>query len=89
MESAKSAKLAVKDACPVCVIVVGMAGSGKTTFMTALQRSLDGTGSGEDEKKTKKRTGYCLNLDPATKLVPFGATIDIRDTVDYRVSSSQ
>jgi hypothetical protein len=24
-------------------------------------------------------------LDPATKLVPFGASIDIRDTVDYKV----
>lgn len=32
----------------------------------------------------KKRVGYCLNLDPATRLVPFGASIDIRDTVDYK-----
>lgn len=103
---------------PTCVIVVGMAGSGKTTLMAQLQRSLaDGSedalvpqeeGTGEDgtshactsstEKsgderdeatrstkttKTGKPTGYLLNLDPATKMVPFGASIDIRDTVDY------
>lgn len=25
-----------------------------------------------------------MNLDPAVKSVPFGANIDIRDTVDYK-----
>lgn len=25
-----------------------------------------------------------MNLDPAVKTVPFGANIDIRDTVDYK-----
>lgn len=38
---------------PICVIVVGMAGSGKTTLMAQLQRSLnmkarDGEGGGDD-----------------------------------------
>ena len=33
---------------------------------------------------TTQKTGYCVNLDPATILVPFGASIDIRDTVDYK-----
>ena len=61
------------DVSPICVIVVGMAGSGKTTLMAALQRSVIGPKS------------YQVNLDPATKLVPFGASIDIRDTVDYKV----
>ena len=91
---------------PICVIVVGMAGSGKTTLMAQLQRSLDAvptftTQQHKDEalsdKKqpanikqdesnppTTKKTGYCMNLDPATLLVPFGASIDIRDTVDYK-----
>ena len=86
---------------PVCVIVVGMAGSGKTTLMAQLQRSVadgaedaidespagegEGEGGGKEEQgTTKKRTGYLLNLDPATKMVPFGASIDIRDTVDYQ-----
>lgn len=64
---------------PTCVIVVGMAGSGKSTLMAQLQRSLEA--SGEEESG---RRGYCVNLDPATLLVPFGASIDIRDTVDYK-----
>lgn len=127
---------------PTCVIVVGMAGSGKTTLVAQLQRSLDppppvasasssttttdtttatthssisaaeaevkrgkdqneegGDGDGDSTgaaatggvsvlgattRKKKKKRGYCLNLDPATKLVPYGASIDIRDTVDYK-----
>lgn len=36
------------------------------------------------EGEGRGRVGYCVNLDPATKLVPFGASIDIRDTVDYK-----
>ncbi|KAL7465542.1 hypothetical protein ACHAXS_005870 [Conticribra weissflogii] len=32
---------------------------------------------------TNPRTGYCINLDPAAKYVPFQSSIDIRDTVDY------
>jgi GTPase SAR1 family protein len=58
---------------PTCVLVVGMAGSGKTTLMAQLQRSLH-----------EKKNGYCLNLDPATLMVPYGASIDIRDTVNYK-----
>ncbi len=73
------------DVSPVCVLVVGMAGSGKTTLMAALQRSLAIPGKEEEEADQGDPVGYCLNLDPATKLVPFGASIDIRDTVDYKV----
>jgi len=99
-----------KKKSPVCVIVVGMAGSGKTTLMAQLQRCLmeeketDDTTNETTKNKTEtdasnnktstikptptatsgKKIGYCVNLDPATKLVPFGASIDIRDTVDYR-----
>ena len=87
---------------PTCVIVVGMAGSGKSTLMAQLQRSLEEHGNNdttetetttdadtttvekEKEPSTKTRKGYCLNLDPATLTVPFGAAIDIRDTVDYK-----
>lgn len=32
---------------------------------------------------TNKR-GYVINLDPAVMTLPFGANIDIRDTVRYK-----
>jgi GTPase SAR1 family protein len=88
---ATSRSLKLRDVSPVCVLVVGMAGSGKTTLMTSLQRSLslpvESTDESEEDKgeESSEPVGYCLNLDPATKLVPFGASIDIRDTVDYKV----
>ena len=42
-----------------------------------------------EEVEEPSRVGYCLNLDPATKLMPFGASIDIRDTVDYKVRKTK
>ncbi|XP_059459467.1 GPN-loop GTPase QQT2 isoform X2 [Corylus avellana] len=59
---------------PVIIIVVGMAGSGKTTF---LHRLLCHT-------QASNIRGYVMNLDPAVMTLPFGANIDIRDTVKYR-----
>jgi hypothetical protein len=32
------------------------------------------------------KKSYYVNLDPAVKSVPFAANIDIRDTVNYKVS---
>ena len=111
---------------PICVLVVGMAGSGKTTLMAQLQESTlqeddddneEGeTGKGQEEAHAKaandKETtedskpaaatsssstagnrdqmpAYCINLDPATLDVPYGASIDIRDTVDYKQVMAQ
>ncbi|CEF66460.1 GPN-loop GTPase 1 [Strongyloides ratti] len=62
-----------KDSAPV-IITLGMAGSGKTTFVKRLTSYLH-------EKKTPP---YLINLDPATINVPFPANIDIRDTVKYK-----
>ncbi|XP_019054599.1 PREDICTED: GPN-loop GTPase 1-like isoform X2 [Nelumbo nucifera] len=59
---------------PVIVIVVGMAGSGKTTFLHRLVC----------HTQASNLRGYVLNLDPAVMTLPFGANIDIRDTVRYK-----
>ncbi|KAF7417967.1 hypothetical protein HZH68_000620 [Vespula germanica] len=58
---------------PTCIIVLGMAGSGKTTFVQRIVSTL---------YNIKKP--YVINLDPACKEVPYPANIDIRDTVNYR-----
>uniref|UniRef100_A0A3Q1G0S0 GPN-loop GTPase n=1 Tax=Acanthochromis polyacanthus TaxID=80966 RepID=A0A3Q1G0S0_9TELE len=59
---------------PVCLIVLGMAGSGKTTFVQRLTAHLH----------TQRSPPYVINLDPAVHEVPFPANIDIRDTVNYK-----
>ena len=53
---------------PVCVIVLGMAGSGKTTFVQRLTSHLYSRGA----------PPYVMNLDPACREVPYPANIDIR-----------
>ncbi|KAG0139967.1 hypothetical protein CROQUDRAFT_693249 [Cronartium quercuum f. sp. fusiforme G11] len=58
----------------VCIICIGMAGSGKTTFVQRLNSYLH----------TINKPPYILNLDPAVAKLPFQANIDIRDTVDYK-----
>ncbi|XP_008308079.1 GPN-loop GTPase 1 [Cynoglossus semilaevis] len=58
----------------VCLIVLGMAGSGKTTFVQRLTAYLH----------SLKSPPYVINLDPAVQHVPFPANIDIRDTVNYK-----
>lgn len=59
---------------PTCVIVLGMAGSGKTTWVQRLTAHLH----------TVKRPPYVVNLDPACSEVPYPANVDIRDTVKYK-----
>ncbi|XP_059504784.1 GPN-loop GTPase 1 isoform X1 [Stegostoma tigrinum] len=58
----------------VCLIVLGMAGSGKTTFVQRLTSHLHSKGA----------PPYLINLDPAVHEIPFPANIDIRDTVNYK-----
>lgn len=50
---------------PVCLIVLGMAGSGKTTFVKKLFQF-----SGVHNQKQ-----YTVNLDPACKEIPYHAHI--------------
>ncbi|KAF3930465.1 hypothetical protein ABW20_dc0108725 [Dactylellina cionopaga] len=59
---------------PPVIMVVGMAGSGKTTFMQRLNAHLH----------QKNDPPYIINLDPAVKNVPFDRHIDIRDSVNYK-----
>ncbi|KAJ8767270.1 hypothetical protein K2173_017314 [Erythroxylum novogranatense] len=59
---------------PVVIIVIGMAGSGKTTFLHRLVC----------HAQASNIRSYVLNLDPAVMTLPFGANIDIRDTVRYK-----
>ena len=59
---------------PTACIVIGMAGSGKTTLMQRLNAHLH----------EAQLPYYMINLDPAVLETPFGANIDIRDTVNYK-----
>lgn len=56
------------------IICIGMAGSGKTTFMQRLNSHL----------RAEKTPPYVINLDPAVLRVPYGANIDIRDSIKYK-----
>ncbi|PGH00484.1 hypothetical protein AJ80_09175 [Polytolypa hystricis UAMH7299] len=59
---------------PVAVVCVGMAGSGKTTFMQRINSYLH----------SKQQPPYVMNLDPAVHSVPFESNIDIRDSINYK-----
>jgi GTPase SAR1 family protein len=59
---------------PVAMIVLGMAGSGKTTLMQRLHSHVHMRGW----------PGYSVNLDPAVMHLPFTPNIDIRDSVKYK-----
>uniref|UniRef100_A0AC35GC43 GPN-loop GTPase n=1 Tax=Panagrolaimus sp. PS1159 TaxID=55785 RepID=A0AC35GC43_9BILA len=59
---------------PPVVIVLGMAGSGKSSFVQALTAHLH----------KDRNFPYVINLDPAVRKVIYPANIDIRDTVDYK-----
>jgi len=59
---------------PTCMIVLGMAGSGKTTFVQKVTTHL----------KEQSKPHYVINLDPAVSNLPFHTNIDIQDTVKYK-----
>lgn len=59
---------------PVVILMIGMAGSGKSTWMHRMVIRLQSQG---------KRV-YTVNLDPAVRSVAYPVNIDIRDTVNYK-----
>ncbi len=59
---------------PICCIVIGMAGSGKSTLMNRLL----------SECHTRQFPQYSMNLDPAVLKINYTPNIDIRDTVKYK-----
>ena len=59
---------------PIVCLVIGMAGSGKTTLMQRLNIHL--------YKNKSKR--YIVNLDPAVHKIPYKPNIDIRESVNYK-----
>ncbi|ORZ33403.1 hypothetical protein BCR44DRAFT_1493496 [Catenaria anguillulae PL171] len=58
---------------PTVVLLIGMAGSGKTTVMQRLHAHLH----------PQSKRPYIVNLDPAVTHLPYTPNIDIRDTVQY------
>lgn len=73
-ESSKAPEVLKARSSPIVIVVIGMAGSGKTTFVHRLYLHL----------QSKSKRVYSMNLDPAVKRVPYPINIDIRDTVDYK-----
>ncbi|ETO08765.1 AAA ATPase domain-containing protein [Reticulomyxa filosa] len=59
---------------PVICLVIGMAGSGKTTLMQRLSMHVN----------ENKIPSYFINLDPAVHTLHYEPHIDIRDTVKYK-----
>jgi GTPase SAR1 family protein len=56
------------------VIILGMAGSGKTTFVKKLEEVL----------VEKDKDAYIINMDPAVHDTLYEPNMDIRDTVKYK-----
>jgi GTPase SAR1 family protein len=59
---------------PTVCLVIGMAGSGKTTLMQRLHTHVH----------VNQLPSYFVNLDPAVTSVPYALNMDIRDTVNYK-----
>jgi GTPase SAR1 family protein len=58
----------------VNLIILGMAGSGKTTFVKKLEEYL----------VEKEKDAYIINMDPAVHDTLYEPNLDIRDTVKYK-----
>lgn len=59
---------------PTVILMIGMAGSGKSTLMHRILLDM----------QARKKRVYSINLDPAVRNVQYPINIDIRDTVKYK-----
>ncbi|EPQ31786.1 uncharacterized protein PFL1_01118 [Pseudozyma flocculosa PF-1] len=71
------------------IIVIGMAGSGKSTFTSALSSYHETSASSSSSSSSSPSSSsaappYMVNLDPAVGSLGYEPNVDIRDTVDYR-----
>ncbi|KAJ3379088.1 hypothetical protein HDU84_007055 [Entophlyctis sp. JEL0112] len=83
-----------KDKKPATILCIGMAGSGKSTFMQACMphpscllahlvlSSFRQRLAASIHSRAK--SPYVINLDPAVGKLPFGCNIDIQDVVNYK-----
>jgi GTPase SAR1 family protein len=69
-----SASASVEPKLPVCILVLGMAGSGKTTFIQRINAYLH----------SEQNPPYVVNLNPAGHELLYPCNVDIRDTVNYK-----
>jgi len=69
-----SASSSTEPKLPVCILVLGMAGSGKTTFLQRINAHLH----------SQQTPPFVVNLDPAVHELPYPCNVDIRDTVNYK-----
>lgn len=88
----KDEKLEIKDK-PVCMIVLGMAGSGKvmelnkiiSNYQLNFNKFLQTTFVKKlAQFRRDEFNPYIVNLDPACRETPYPVNIDIRDTVNYK-----
>ena len=59
---------------PICVIILGMAGSGKSSLCSKLVTHMFG----------KNTPPYVINCDPACMNTDYLCNVDIRDTIHYK-----
>lgn len=63
------------------IIVIGMAGSGKSTFTASL--AAHQTQKATESPESPAPAPYMVNLDPAVGTLGYEPNVDVRDTVDY------
>lgn len=87
--AASSSSHSQSPCAPVCLIL-GMAGSGKTTLVDALSAWLDDDNESpspppaSDSHSTPPSGSYIVNLDPAVLSLPYEPNVDIRDTLKFK-----